>query len=67
MTKETILKVVRALGVCSIVAGGFGLVGCTPYLLLNNWFIVGVAGVVSTAAAIVYVGGLLVVAYLLEK
>jgi len=67
MTKEAILRTTRALGLFSVVAGGLGIVACMPYVALDNWIIVGAAGIVCVAAAIIYVGGLLTVAYLIEK
>ena len=67
MTKKTILSIVRALGVCGIVAGGGILLSCIPYVVLNNWIIVGAAGIICVAGAILYAGGLLAVTHLIEK
>jgi hypothetical protein len=63
MTKEAAIKFIRGLGLFSIAAGGFGLVACVPYVALNNWIIVGAAGIVSVACAVVYASGLITVAH----
>ena len=67
MTKEGVLKVIRALSISGIIAGAFTLIACVPYTMLSNWIIVGAAGIVSVTGAVLYVGGLLTVAHLIEK
>ncbi len=67
MTQEGILKFVQALSVVTVVAGGYGMILCVPYIMHYNVHIISAASLPFIAGAVLVGSGLTAFAILVDK
>ncbi|MFC1704284.1 hypothetical protein ACFL1E_05860 [Candidatus Omnitrophota bacterium] len=66
MKPEFVKTINKKFAFIAVACGSVGMVLCLPYLMLDNWIIVGAAGIVFLGGAVLYAAGSISMAILLK-
>ena len=66
MTKEALSKLIRAMGILSVVVGGAGSILCVPFAVTSDLVLIATAGVYFIAGGVMITGGLITVSLMIQ-
>ncbi len=66
MTEEAFKKLVRAMGILSVVVGGFGSILCIPFAVTSDLSLITTAGIYFVAGGVMITGGLITVSMMIQ-